>query len=89
MAWHLYVIRTVDRTLYAGVTTDVERRFREHLRQGRRAARYLRAHRPEKLVFSQEVGDRSAALKAEYWFKCLPREQKEQVIRTGRLEVDS
>ena len=27
MTWYLYVVRTVDQRLYAGVSTDVERRF--------------------------------------------------------------
>jgi putative endonuclease len=88
MPWHLYVIRTTDQKLYAGVTTDVQRRFREHLSQGRRTARYLRAHKPKALVFSQVIGDRSSALRVEYWFKRLSRERKEKVIRAGRLRID-
>jgi len=87
MPWHLYVIRTVDHTLYAGVTTDVARRFREHLSQGRKTARYLRAHKPKELVFVQEIGDQSMALKVEYWFKRLPRARKERVIQAGRLDL--
>ena len=89
VAWHLYVIRTRDQKLYAGVTTDVQRRFKEHLSQGRRAARYLRAHKPERLVFSQLIGDQSLALKVEYWFKRLPRQRKERIIRAGQLGVDA
>jgi putative endonuclease len=85
VAWHLYVIRTVDQKLYAGVTTDVQRRFKEHLRQGHRAARYLRAHKPQRLVFSQEIGSRSLVLKVEHWFKRLPRQRKERIVRSGRL----
>lgn len=88
MAWHLYVIRTTDRKLYAGVTTDVQRRFQEHLSQGRRTARYLRAHKPQCLVFSQLIGDHSSALRVEYWFKRLSRERKERVIRAGRLRFN-
>lgn len=87
-AWHLYVIRTTDQKLYAGVTTDVQRRFKEHLSQGSKAARYLRAHKPQRLVFSQLIGDRSSALKVEYWFKWLPRERKERIVRAGQLEFD-
>jgi putative endonuclease len=88
MPWHLYVIRTIDQKLYAGVTTDVQRRFREHLSQGRRTARYLRAHKPERLVFSQVIGDRSSALRVEYWFKGLSRKWKEGIVRAGRLGFD-
>lgn len=88
MAWYLYVVRTVDRHLYAGVSTDVERRFAEHLGQSRKAARYLRAHKPARLVFSQAIGSRSLALKVEYRFKQLTRAQKECIVRAGRLCFD-
>jgi putative endonuclease len=85
MAWYLYIIRTVDRYLYAGVTTDVERRFEDHLAQGCRTAKFLRSHKPERLVFSQLIGSRSLALKVEYRFKRLPRRAKERIIRAGHL----
>ena len=49
--WSIYIIRTVDDRLYAGVSTDVSRRYREHLAGGVRAAKYLKAHRPQALVF--------------------------------------
>ena len=88
MIWHLYVIRTVDQYLYAGVSTDVQRRFAEHLGQGRKCARYLRAHRPARLVFFQAIGSRSLALKVEYRFKQLTRAQKEGIVRAGRLCFD-
>ncbi|MCC7264569.1 MAG: GIY-YIG nuclease family protein [Candidatus Latescibacteria bacterium] len=88
MSWYLYVVRTVDQQLYAGVSTDVERRFAEHAGQGRKSARFLRAHRPAGLVFSQEIGNRSLALKVEYRFKQLTRPQKERVVRAGRLAFD-
>ncbi|MBI2502480.1 MAG: GIY-YIG nuclease family protein [Candidatus Latescibacteria bacterium] len=88
MIWYLYIVRTVDRHLYAGVSTDVERRFSEHLRQGRKAARYLCAHRPAHLVFSQAIGSRPLALKVEYSFKQLTRVQKERIVRAGWLCFD-
>lgn len=88
LIWYLYVVCTVDGHLYAGVSTDVERRFAEHLRQGPKAARYLRAHRPAALVFSQAIGSRSLALKVEYRFKQLTRSQKESILRAGQLCFD-
>ena len=57
--WYLYVIRTVDGSLYTGISTDVARRFREHLVQGRKTARYLRARKPLHVAFSQAIGDLS------------------------------
>jgi putative endonuclease len=81
--WHLYLIRTADRTLYAGITTDVARRLAEHQTGGGRCARYLRGRGPLKLVFVRRLGSRSLALKAERCIKRLPKHQKEKIVRTN------
>ena len=64
--WWVYIIRTRDDHLYSGVTTDVGRRFQEHLSGGFRAARYLKAHPPQALAFAMPVGTRSLAQRVEY-----------------------
>jgi putative endonuclease len=86
--WHLYVVRTIDGFLYTGITTDVQRRFREHLAQGSRTAGYLRAHKPGELAFSMVVGNRGLALKVEYQFKRLSRPAKERIVASGRFSID-
>jgi putative endonuclease len=86
--WHLYVVRTVDGFLYAGIATDVERRFREHCGQGKKAAAYLRAHKPREVVFSMPVGGRGIALKVEHHFKGLSKTAKERIVRSGLLSFD-
>ncbi len=87
-AWHLYVIRTVAGSLYAGITTDVERRYREHASGSPKAARFLRAHPPAALAFKRRIGTRSLALKAEYRFKQLPKRVKEAIVKAGKLRLD-
>ena len=47
--WYVYLLRCADATLYCGVTTDMERRLREH-NAGSRGAKYTRARRPVELV---------------------------------------
>ncbi|HPI93899.1 MAG TPA: GIY-YIG nuclease family protein [Deltaproteobacteria bacterium] len=86
--WHLYLIRTMEGSLYTGITTDVQRRYREHLDQGGKAAHYLRAHKPLCLAFSQIIGDRSLALKVERRFKRLSKKIKERIAASGRLDFD-
>jgi putative endonuclease len=86
--WWVYIIRTEDNRLYAGVATDVVRRFREHRAGGARAARYLKAHPPRALVFSMAVGTRSQALKVEYRLKRLTRARKEALIRCRKPAFD-
>jgi len=46
--WSLYILRCGDGSFYTGVTTDIERRFREHDKG--RASRYTRTPRPVFLV---------------------------------------
>jgi putative endonuclease len=77
----------VDNHLYAGVTTDVKRRFKEHKSLGPKAAKYLRAHRPQALVFSKVIGSRSLALKVEYRFKQLTKRDKEAIVRRKKMKI--
>ena len=42
--WNLYILRCGDGSFYTGVTTDIERRVREH--QEGKASRYTRTHGP-------------------------------------------
>lgn len=70
----MYLLECVDGSLYAGIATDVERRFREHL--SGKGARYTRSHKPLRLVAWSLVGSRSEALRVEMAIKRLPRTRK-------------
>jgi len=72
--WHLYLIECADGSYYTGVTTDVERRYDQHLNGS--GARYTRSHKPVRLLASCAVGTRSEAQKAELAVKKLPKEDK-------------
>ncbi|MEE3235637.1 MAG: GIY-YIG nuclease family protein [Candidatus Latescibacterota bacterium] len=78
--WYIYIIRCDDKTLYTGITTNVERRFNEHERGGPRGAKYLRGRGPLQLVAQVEVGDRRRATRLEHYVKALPRNEKERLI---------
>ena len=87
--WYLYIVRTNHGHLYTGITQDVARRFLEHQEGGKKAAKYLRGKGPLKLVFQQEIGSRSSALKAEIALKKLPKQQKENLTKnSGILNLD-
>jgi putative endonuclease len=88
MTWHLYIVRTVKGSLYAGIATNVRRRYQEHVTGGPKAAKFLRANPPSELVFKRRIGTRSLALKVEYRFKQLPKRRKEAIVNTGRLRFD-
>ena len=78
MCWFLYLIRTADNRLYTGITTDVSRRFCQH--QTGKGAKALRGKGELELAFSQEVGERSLALRLEYRIKQLTKRQKERLV---------
>jgi len=72
--WHLYLLECADGSLYAGIATDVDRRFQEHL--AGKGARYTRSHKPVRLLASRPIGSRSQALLAEIAIKRLPKGKK-------------
>lgn len=74
--WSVYIIRCGDGSLYTGIATDVERRFKEHSEGGAKGAKYTRGKRPLELVYHREVGTRSEAMKEEIRIKALPRSKK-------------
>ena len=73
-SWHLYILRCGDGSLYTGITVDVQARLAQH-RDGT-GAKYTRGRGPLELVYWEDCGDHSAALKRELEIKALPREEK-------------
>lgn len=84
-AYHLYILRCGDGSLYTGIALDVEQRVREHA-EGIRGAKYLRGRGPLSVEFTARLGDRSRAQQAEIRVKRLPREGKERLI-AGQTEL--
>ena len=73
-AWVLYLLECENGTYYAGITTDLERRFAEHVFGI--GARYTRANPPLRVVAAREFPDRASASRAEAALKKLPRKDK-------------
>lgn len=75
---YFYVLECVDKTLYAGYTTDLERRLSEH--NSGTGAKYTRTRTPVKYVYYEEYETKSEAMKREYAFKQLTRKEKLKII---------
>lgn len=84
--WKLYILRCGDGSLYTGITVDVEKRLKAH-RAGK-GAKYTRGRGPLELVYREECGDHSAALRRELQIKAMPREEKMLLIEAFNA-VDS
>lgn len=79
MRYFVYMLRCRDDRLYTGITTDIERRFREHM-AGDRGARFTRSYPPKEVAAVWSCMGRSAASKLEYALKRLSRQQKLRLI---------
>jgi putative endonuclease len=78
MAYFCYILECADGTFYTGWTTDPPRRERQH--NAGSGARYTRIRRPVKLIYVEEVGDKSSALKRELQIKAMSRERKKKLM---------
>lgn len=72
--WWVYVLRCSDNSLYCGITTDLERRLRQH--NAGKGARYTKGRRPAEVLHAWTVPSRSFALQEEHTFKALSRQKK-------------
>lgn len=78
--WTVYIIRASDNSLYTGITTDLTRRFQQHL-EGVGAKYFHRGRRPEQVIYRELAEDRSAASKREVQLKKLSRQEKLALCR--------
>lgn len=75
--WTLYLLECQSDSqlvFYAGITTNLERRFKQHL--AGTGARFTRANPPLRILATREYPNRSAASKAEAFLKKIPRQYK-------------
>ncbi|MEK7097843.1 MAG: GIY-YIG nuclease family protein [Patescibacteria group bacterium] len=74
MAWFVYMALCADKSIYTGITTNVQRRFREHMTG--KGAKYTRAKQIRKILYTEKQRNRSFALKREMEIKGWSREKK-------------
>ena len=77
--YHLYILKCSDNSLYTGITTDVERRVKEH--NAGKGSKYTRAKCPVKLVYKEQYKDRSEAQVREAQIKSFTREKKLSLLK--------
>jgi putative endonuclease len=81
--WFVYILQCNDKTLYTGVTTNIEDRLHAHnnLTTG---AKYTRVRRPVSLLYSENCKTRSLAQKRESAIKKLSRINKLKLIAVNQ-----
>jgi len=81
--WFVYIVECADRTLYTGITNDLERRVDEH--NTGRGARYTRGRGPVALRYHELQLDRSRAATRECEIKALSRHEKLKLIAMAEI----
>ncbi len=82
MSWYVYLLNCRDDSYYAGITTDLKRRLKEHNEDNKKAAKYTRARRPVKMVFFELCESRSEAASREYEIRKLSRLKKIELAQS-------
>ena len=86
MHWMVYILECADKTLYTGITNDLDRRMAEHA--AGKGARYTRGRGPFRLVYRETCQGRAEASRRETAIKVLDRAHKLQLCTsssTGRM----
>ena len=83
--YYTYILRCKDNSLYTGITTDLERRLKEHKEKGEKTAKYTLRHEAEKIEIAWESENRILASKLEFNIKKLAKKQKEELIKNPKL----
>lgn len=80
--YHVYILKCKDRSLYTGITTDIDRRLLEH--QKGLGGHYTRSRGAVCIVYSEKHPNRGAALKREAEIKKWSRRKKLALIANTR-----
>ncbi len=81
MEYVVYILECADKTLYVGITNDIEKRLEAH-NSKKSGARYTKSRRPVILKYKEFQKSRSEALKREMAIKKLSREKKLLLIKS-------
>ncbi|MFM2423945.1 MAG: hypothetical protein RLZZ70_334 [Candidatus Parcubacteria bacterium] len=83
----MYMVVCSDGTYYTGVTTDLIRRVAEHNGEAGvgKGAKYTKPRRPVRLVYSEEVDNRSQAQSRESIVRQLSRMEKHELAISGKV----
>ena len=79
--YYTYIMRCEDGSLYTGITTDVQRRLKEHQGKLSGGAKYTKGRMPTKVEVVWQSDNRSLASKLEYRIKKLSKQDKEILIQ--------
>jgi len=78
--YYVYIMGCKDKTLYTGITTNIERRFKEH--SSGKGGAYTRSKQVVAILYTEQAKTRSEAQKRESEIKGWRREKKLDLIES-------
>ena len=75
----VYMLHCNNGSYYTGYTTDLTRRYQEHL-TGTDKCKYTRSFKPIGIAQCWKTEDKILALRAERFIKKLPKNKKQQLV---------
>lgn len=78
--YYVYILLCKDKSLYTGITTDVNRRFSEH-KEGK-GGHYTTSRGVVKVLYKEKKKNRSLASKREYEIKKWSRKEKLALLKS-------
>ena len=78
--YFVYVLKCSDNTLYTWITTDLEKRLKQHNGEIFGWAKYTKARQPVELIYFEKSKNRSEATKREIEIKKLKRKEKLDLV---------
>lgn len=85
MVYYIYILECTNDALYTGYTTDIKRRYQEHVAQTGKC-KYTRSFPPKRIAACWQVaGTISLVLKIEKVIKSLTKYEKNSLIAAPKL----
>jgi len=76
--WYLYITKNENGAFYTGITSNLERRLKEHL-QGK-GGHYTKNNKPQKLLYTEQFDSKVEAQARELQIKRWSRKKKKALI---------
>jgi len=84
--YYFYIVRCNNNSLYCGQTNNLNLRIYEHNFDKKKASKYVWAHRPVVLVYSESFKTRALAMYREREVKRMSKSKKESLLKCLSIE---
>jgi len=79
VGYFVYILTCSDGSFYTGITSNIEKRLKQHNGILKGGSTYTRSRRPVKLKYFEKLNNKSQALKREAEIKKLKKTEKEKL----------